>query len=157
MTFFNKLFNSHKPAIKDPVFPGESYSILRLNFPEGWGLATINKCYDNYHNKAYYGWHVLIELEVLNPNENGHPIDEESAILNSIEERLTTFLSRINTVHHIGRVTRKNMRDVLYYIDNPKLDQREVNELCDDIMKERGINLTIQYDPTWKLVGGFVK
>jgi hypothetical protein len=157
MGIFNKLFGGKSVSQpSDPIFPGESFSILKLNFPDGWGLATVNKAYDNYPNKSLYPWHVLIELEVVDKNENGHPTGSEAEKLNKIEEDIGKVLKQSQTVHFVARIIRNGFRDLLYYIDQPRLKQSDVDAFCDNIMKERGINFTMHEDPTWKAVG-FIK
>jgi len=158
MSFIKKLFGQNQ-AIQpiEPIFPGESFSILKLTMKEGLAFATINKAYDNYQNKSLFPCHVLVELELIDKNNNGHPVDTEAIKLNKVEDEITEFLKKEHTVHLIGRVTRNGFRDTIYYIDKPKLKQEEVKEFCDSIMKERGINLSIQNDPTWNYVSGFIK
>ena len=157
MGIFKKLFgNKEISQPSEPIFPGESFSILKLTFPDGWGLATVNKAYDNYPNKSFYPWHVLIEIEVTDKNENGHPTGTEAEKLNKIEQDIEKILKQRQTVHFVARIIRNGFRDLIYYIDQPNLKQNDVNVFCDNIMKERGINFTMQEDPTWKAVG-FIK
>ena len=157
MSFLKNVFGRKEGATpSEPIFPGESFTLFKLNFPDGWGLATVNKAYDNYPNKSYYGWHVIVELEVIDKNGNGHPVDSEALKLNQIEEEINTFLKKTQTVHFVGRVTRNGFRDLLFYIDKPTINQQQLSDFCDPIMKERGINFGIQIDPKWKGVG-FIK
>jgi hypothetical protein len=60
-------------------------------------------------------------------------------------------------VYFAGRVTQNGFRDLFYYIDVPKIEQPGVNEFCNSIMKERGINFGMEKDPKWKAVSGFIK
>ena len=159
MNIFRNLFGqknqSNQPS--DPIFPGESFSISKVTFPDGWGLATFNTKYDNYPNKLFFPWHVLIELEIVEKNDNGHPVDTEAEKLAKLEEDILTFLKSKHTVHFLGRVTRNGFRDLLYYIDKPNFIQDEVNTFCDNVMKERPINFGMENDPKWSAVSGFIK
>ena len=157
MGIFKKLFGDKDDSRRSKsIYPGESFSILKLDFPDGWGLATVNKAYNNYPNKSLYPWHVLIELEVIDKNENGHPTAADAEKLNLIEERIEELLKQSQTVHFVARIIRNGYRDLLYYIDQPRLKQEDLSAFCDNIMKERGINFTMDKDPTWKNVG-FIK
>jgi hypothetical protein len=140
----------------EPVFPGESFSILKLDYSDGWGLATVNNAYDNYPNKSFYPWHVLIEIEVIDQNQNGHPTITEAEKLNNIEKDIENLMKQSQTVHFVARIIKNGFRELLYYIDQPRLKQGDLNAFCDNIMKERGINFTMQEDPLWKLVD-FIK
>lgn len=104
MGIFKKLFgNKSLSQPTEQIFPGESFSILKLDFPDGWGLATVNKAYDNYPNKFLYPWHVLVEIEVIDKNENGHPTGSEAEKLNKIEEDIEKMLNQSQTVHFCGK------------------------------------------------------
>lgn len=160
MKFLKKIFgqsNNSESQPVEPIFPGESYTIFKMTFPEGWGLATVNKKYDNYPNKSFYPWHVLIELEVVDKNDNGHPIDTDAEKLAQLEETITDFLNQKHNVHFLARITRNGFRDLLYYIDTPKFEQIEVDDFCDNIIKERAINFGIEKDPKWESVSGFLE
>lgn len=157
MSLFKRLFGqagATQPA--DPIFPGESFSILKLNMSDGLALATVNKAYENYPNKSFYPFFVGIELEVLDKNDSGHPVDTEAARLNQIQEEIETFLRQKHTVHSVARVTRNGTRDILIYIDTPKLTQEELNGFFGDILKERQVNFSIQKDASWNAVAGFM-
>jgi hypothetical protein len=120
---FKKLFSRSLPP-KEPVFPGEKYSIFKLNLEDGFGLATINKAYDDYQNKALFPWYAIINIHIQDQNVNGHPTDREAEVLNKMEESITDFLKQGRTVHFIGRVIRRGERDLLYYLDSSKFDQK---------------------------------
>jgi Family of unknown function (DUF695). len=156
MSFLKKLFQGKTNEPVEPIFPGERFSIIKLNFEDGWGLATINNLYNDYPNKSFFPWHVLVELEFTDKNENGHPANSESEKLIALEEKVLHFLQEKHTVHFIGRVTRNGARDLLYYIDKPRIEQAELSAFCDEIMKERNINFGIHKDPKWTAVGGFI-
>lgn len=152
---FKNLFAKTTPA-KEPIFPGESFSIFKLNLENGWGLATINKAYDNYHNKALFPWYAIINIHLQDQNENGHPTDREAEVLNSIEQRVTDYLKKGRTVHFIGRVIRPGERDLLYYLDDRKFPEEETKTFFDALNAVRLINFEIQKDPKWALVKTFL-
>lgn len=159
MKFIKNLFGqstkSDEPV--EPIFPGESFSIYKMDLPDGCGLATFNNKYNEYPNKAFFPWHVLVELEIVDKNDNGHPVDIDAEKLAKLEGEILEFLRQKHTVHFLGRVTRNGFRDLLYYVDKPKFEQVEVNSFCDNVMKERGINFGMEKDPNWTAVSGFIK
>jgi hypothetical protein len=159
MKFLKKIFgqSNKNDQPTEPIFPGESFSISKLTLSDGWGLATFNNKYNQYPNKVFFPWHVLVELEIVDKNDNGHPVDTDAERLAKLEEEILSFLQQKHTVHFLVRVTRNGFRDLLYYVDQPKFEQAEVNAFCDNIMKERGINFRMEKDPTWTAVSGFIK
>ncbi len=153
--FFGQKNKSNEPT--EPIYPGESFSISKITLEDGWGLATFNSKYNDYQNKLFFPWHVLVELEIIEKNTNGHPIDTDAEKLAMMENEIMAFLKSKQTVHFLGRVTRNGYRDLLYYIDTPKFSQEEVNKFCDTVMNERAINFGMESDPKWHAVSGFIK
>ena len=152
---FKNLFAKTPPA-KEPIFPGEKFSMFKLNLEDGWGLATINKAYDNYHNKPLFPWYAIINIHLQDQNENGHPTDREIKVLNMIEQSVTDFLKQGRTVHFIGRVIRPGERDLLYYLDNRKFPKEETKNFFDALNAVRPINFELQRDAKWSLVNTFI-
>lgn len=154
MQFIKQVFGSRKPQQPvEPIFPGEQFTIYQLDLPGGLSFAAINQAYDHYPNKAIYSWHVLVELEVISKNEQGHPTDAETASLLKLEKTIRAFLGKSQTVHLAGRVNRNGFTDLLFYIDEPKLSQEEVDRFCNEVMQQRAINFSIENDPEWNSVG----
>lgn len=157
MSFLKKLFRQSKTSQpKEPVFPGESFAILKLNMPEGLAFATVNNAYKNYPNKSFYPFFVGVELEIIDKNDNGHPVDSEAEKLNQIQNDIENFLKKEHTVHSVARVTRNGARDLLIYIDTPKFKKEQISEICDTINKERQISFSVQKDSGWSAVSGFL-
>lgn len=141
----------------EPIFPGGDFVELECETIDGPATAFINKSYHAYHNKLAFPYQVLVELESIYTDEEGYATEADVLRLNEVEKDILDFLKSRNTVHLVGRVNRKNFRDLLIYIDEPKMTQEEVNELCDEIMTERGINFSIEKDEEWNAVGGFLE
>lgn len=157
MSFFKKLFDARElPEPVEPVFPGEDFIELECETVDGPAYAFINKAYHAYPNKLIYAYQVLVELEAIYIDEKGFATEADASRLNEVERDVLDFLRSRNTVHLVGRVNRKQFRDLLIYIDEPQMSQDEVNEMCDEIMKERGINFSIEKDDEWNAVGGFL-
>ena len=154
---FKKLFGRNRNKPVEPVFPEENFSIFQVNLEDGLAFATINTGYDHYPNKRHFPWCAQVELTIQDKNSNGHRTDEEAVILNEIEEKITGFLKQSHAVHAIGRVTRNGARDIMYYLDNPRFNQQELKNFFDGINAIRNLNFTINNDPTWNLVGAFIK
>jgi hypothetical protein len=154
--FRNIFRNTDLSTPVQPIHPGEKFALIKLNMPEGVAFVTVNRAYDDYKNKHYYAWLVGVELQIVSKNENGHPIDQEAARLNVIQDELEAFLRKKQTVHSVARVTRNGFRDLLIYIDKPKLQQEEIDAFFADILKEREVNFSIHKDPSWNAVSGFL-
>jgi hypothetical protein len=153
MSILQSLFGGGKkqpPA--EPIFPGESFSILELNMPDGLAFATVNSAYKDYQNKKHFPYLAGFELEILNKNDNGHPLNDEAEILNDLQDKIESFLKEKHTVHPVARVTRNGTRDILIYIDEPKFTKEEAKEFFDQINEIRAVNFIINKDPNWNSV-----
>lgn len=158
MLFFKKLFEAQElPAPIEPIFPGEDFVDLECETVDGPAWAVINRAYDGYANKVIYAYQVLVELEAVYTDEAGFATENDTKRLNQVEKDVIDFLKSKQTVHLVGRVNRKSFRDLLIYIDEPKLEQEEVTLFCDEVMKERGINFSVEKDEEWNAVGGFLR
>ena len=141
----------------EPIYPGEQFTVGQIDTDEGIGFVNVNQAYENYPNKKYYPWCAQLLLEFKDKNENGHPTDKEAEILNELEDKIESFLKRNHKVHFIGRITRKDFRDLIYYIDEPRLDQEETKTFFDEINSLRGVNFNLDKDPDWNFVSGLIK
>ena len=158
MSFFGKIFGKGQPSKPiEPIFPGEKFALIKLDMKDGLALATVNKAYDNYVNKSFYPWFVGVELQIIEKNDIGHPTDEEAVRLNAIQDELEGLLKEQHTVHSVARVTRNGFRDVMIYIDKPKLTQEEIKNFFREIQKDREVNFGIHQDSSWNAVSGFIK
>ncbi|MGM0479835.1 MAG: DUF695 domain-containing protein [Bacteroidota bacterium] len=159
---FKKLFGQKKHETKkayqptEPIYPGENFTVGQIETEEGIGFVNVNQAYDNYPNKKYFSWCAQLVIEFKDKNENGHPTDQEAEVLNELEDKIEGFLKEKHKVHFIGRVTRKDFRDLIYYIDQPRLDQERTRVFFDDISSIRGVNFDLDEDPEWKLVSGLI-
>jgi hypothetical protein len=152
---FKNLF-SKNPLPKEPVFPGERYSIFKLELEDGFGLATINKAYDNYPNKTFFPWFAIVNIHLQDQNENGHPTNEEAEVLNTMEMSIGSFLKQERGVHFIGRVIVRGQRDLLYYLDNRKFEKKVTKDFFDSLNAVRSLNFEIHHDPKWASVKKFI-
>ncbi|TNE79750.1 MAG: DUF695 domain-containing protein [Bacteroidetes bacterium] len=160
---FKNLFVRNKDKQKEtyrptePIYPGENFTVGRIETEEGGGFVNVNQAYDNYPNKRFFPWCAQLLLEFKDKNENGHPTDQEAEVLNELEDKIDNFLKDKHKVHFIGRVTRKDFRDLIYYIDQPRLDQDETKNFFDEISSIRGVNFNLDKDPEWNFVSGLIK
>jgi hypothetical protein len=99
---------------------------------------------------------VQVTLEYSEKYRKTFPDDSENKILNSIEDEIIKFLKKTNTVHHIGHVTNIGYRDILFYIDKPNIDNKELINLLDKIQAIRHLNFSIDIDNDWNFVSAFI-
>lgn len=151
----NEPIKTDKPT--EPIYPGENFTVGQIETEEGIGFVNVNQAYENYPNKKYFPWCAQLLLEFKDKNENGHPTDQEAEVLNEIEGKIENFLKEKHSVHFIGRVTRKDYRDLIYYIDHPLFDQESTKDFFDEINAVRGVNFNLDEDPEWVLVSGLIK
>ncbi len=143
-----------QPEAVLPIFPGENFLATELEFEEGTGFVVVNEAYINYPNKRLFPWSVQVLIEYQLKHETGLPTDEEASVLNEIEDEIVDFLKVNHQVHFIARLTRKDYRDLLYYIDQPGFDQKKSNEFFEKINLKRKLNFNLEKDEEWRFVSG---
>jgi len=141
----------------DSVYPGESFAVLQIEAEEGIVFANVNRAYDSYPHKGQFPWCAQLLIELEYKNVNGHPTDQEAEVLNWIEDETEGFLRRHVLVHFIGRITRKDFREVIWYVDKSDLDQNEVATFFDEINRIRRVNFSLDEDADWKIVAGLIE
>jgi hypothetical protein len=158
MNFLRNIFcKPASPVYSGNLFPGEQYTNLQVFLPDGLALARVNKAYDNYPNKHLFPWVALVEIQILTTNKTGQPTESESAKLLHFEWKIESMLREQHIVHNVLRVNRTGFRDVVMYIDSPKIKQAGVDEFFRHLSREREINFDLKKDPDWLSVRSFIE
>ncbi|MBI1307592.1 MAG: DUF695 domain-containing protein [Bacteroidetes bacterium] len=98
-----------------------------------------------------------ITLEYQNKNESGLPDDTEAIVLNDMEEELEAFIKQHHQTHYIGRVTRRDYRDIIFYVDKPNFEENSTADFLDRMNDIRHLNFRIDRDENWHFVSGLLK
>ena len=141
----------------EPIFPAESISVAQVDFDEGPGFVMVNQAYNDYPNKTHFAWCVQITIEYQDTNENGLPSEAESHVLNEMEDQIESFIQKDHQTHFIGRVTRKNYRDIIFYTDRPKYEDQSTREFLDRMNELRNLNFRVDRDEEWSFVSGLIR
>ncbi len=154
---FKNFFQGNKTV--EPVYPGESFSVGNIYSKKDNSLvsvAVINQSYKNYPNKKLFPYCIQITLQYSETNENSFPDDAEGEILNTIEDDFLKFLRKTNTVHHLGHVTNRGYRDILFYSDKLTIPHEELIAYLDKVQEIRRLNFSVEKDESWNFVSAFI-
>ena len=158
---FKKLFSKKEPKTygpTEPIYPAELFGVSEITDANGFfGIANINKSYDNYPNKKYFPWWIQVTLELEDVDDRKMPTASESQILNDLEDKIEAFISDKHKTHLIGRVTQNGFRDLIFYIDLPRFNQEKTNIFFDQIQEIRRVNFAMEKDINWNNVSGLIK
>jgi hypothetical protein len=131
------------------------HSVVQFQVDNKVCFATINQYFKYFNNKKAFPYSLWITVETLNKNSEGHPVDTEANLFNSIEDSLIDHFVSKTPFCFIGRTTRDGYREIMYYVS----DKVKATELINTFIKEnkfnRKIEFTISPDSTWENVGGF--
>lgn len=155
--FFKRKKEDKSIDTSSKLFPGEDFSVGYIQTKEGDWTVNINHAFDNYPYKQEFQWCAQILIEFKDKNESGFPTDKEAVVLNQIEDKIVVFFQKKHKVHFIGRITRKDFRDLIFYINTPEFDKESTKLFFDEINSIRRINFEIDNDPAWNIVSGFLK
>ena len=135
---------------------------IKLELPEDkWVLAEgesnghpyfmlVNDSFKFFPQKSEYSYCLITttKLEIV----QGHklPTDEETEVLNRMEDILMNHLSKITLPLLIGRETYLGKREILIYF--PKLTNYKftIDKLSQDLNSLRKTHLELHNDPEWK-------
>jgi len=158
---FKRLFTrkgpkSHKPS--EPIYPGELFEFSEISDDNTFiGFSVVNKSYDNYPNKKYFPWCIQVTLELVEVDESEMPSENESQVLNQLEDKIQAFISVKHNTHFIGRITQNGFRDLIFYIDQPRFDHESTNTFFDQIQQKRKVNFNMEMDVDWNNVSGLLR
>jgi len=158
---FKKFFSKKVPkkyGPVEPIYPGELFEVSEIKDDNGfYGLSNINKAYDNYQNKKYFPWWIQVTLELVEMDDRKMPTPSESMILNELEDSIEAFISEKHKTHFIGRVTQEGLRDLIFYVDQPRFDQEKTSLFFDHVQEKRRVNFVMDKDLEWDNVSGLIQ
>ena len=109
---------------KNDTFPKENFVVLEATLTNNKPvIGSFNVAYEKYSYKASYPWclEISIGLDLENVNEDGLPNNqEESSIVNKLEDELVSEIKKITTAHYIGHLFNDTFLDVYIYLDDPE-------------------------------------
>jgi Family of unknown function (DUF695) len=126
---------------------------------EGWrdgaySVAMVNHALKDYAFRSDYPWHLTIQAHLREMNAEGLPTPAEASELNAFEDRVEELLSGCQQAHFVARVTRKNFRDLHWYLVDPKSAAQSLQQLIDRGDYTREFEFDIRRDPSWREVAG---
>ena len=120
------------------------FSSFFLDTEDGLAKIEIDLKYKDFNAKQDFPWVVILQLEVIDPNEVNHPESTEVEELDEIEQVILELLSSTQSVHHVARIAIDGWRDTILYIDKPTFPERSMTKLLDEINEDRGINFSLE-------------
>ena len=110
---------------------------------------VVNTSLKDYKYKNLFPWSLWVNINILNKVEFGLPTKDENEILNEIEENLKAILKNSCLFHFIGRITHDGNRDIYFYLDNPILAHKELEDLTHSDSLPREFEYVIEQDKDW--------
>ena len=133
-----------------------NFSIDFLDTEDGLAKVEIDKTLSNYSEKGKVPFLLMLQLEIVEPNEVEHAEDNETEELNETEESILEFFEESQQIMLVGRVSIGGWRDSLFYMDAPNFSKRSLTKILDDINEDRGVNFSIEEDPNWDVISEFL-
>ena len=81
-------------------------------------FVTLDRRYRSADRRAAFRFLVHIDITTGEQNADGLPTDHEAAILNQVEDGITTRLFAAEPVAFVGRATTSGHRELFYYAAN---------------------------------------
>jgi hypothetical protein len=133
--------------------PEESFNIREAKGDDFYKIMVVNEALKNYKDKSHFPWFLLITLDMKNTLEPYNlPNEEESKILNVIEDNLTSLINELVPYQYIGRITDNGKRELYYYLESPQEIHEKLNILIEKDDYLRDFEYEISQDPNWENV-----
>ncbi len=131
------------------IFPEPVLAIRESKNDDGYKIMVVNTSLKDYEYKNLFSWSLWINIDIQNKIEFGLPTKNENEILNEIEEKLKSILKNNSLFHFIGRITHNGNRDIYFYLDNPILVHKELEDLTYSDSLPREFEYVIEEDRDW--------
>ena len=138
------------------IFPKEEFATREAVGDNYYKIMIVNVSLKDYQHKDLFPWSLWLGVEV--EEKSGPfkmPTEEESTVLNTFEDFIESILKKHSKYHFIGRITHNGNRDIYYYIDDPKLVHKELQNLIKTKSSMRDFQYVIERDDDWKQVSMF--
>jgi hypothetical protein len=131
------------------------FSLIQFHVDDKLGFATINQYFRNYKSKSSFPFSLWVTVETLEKNGQGHPLDTEATLFNSLEDSLIDHFVTKTPFCYIGRTTRDGYRELMFYISDKDKAKEVMNEFIKTNTFKRKIEFAIDQDAKWESVEGF--
>jgi hypothetical protein len=112
-------------------------------------IITVDLSSKSFSRKADYPWLLQVNISTLHQNRNGHPTNDEAAVLNLLEDRLTGALRGATDIKYIGRATVKGSRELVYFVKSAEKANAVLAQLAKK-QQPRKWEYQISKDVQWK-------
>ncbi len=149
-TKFDAIVGSTKENIDN-----SEHAVIQFQIDNKQCFAAINQYFKDYQNKKNFPFSLWVTVETLEKNEQGHPVDTEATLFNSLEDSLIDkFISR-TPFCFIGRTTRDGYRELMFYVSDRDEATLVMNAFINENTFKRKIKFSIDPDKAWESVSGF--
>jgi hypothetical protein len=142
--------------LNQKLVPEQSFTTLKFEAEGKPCIALINNRYIGYKEKAKQSLSLFIMVNTLDKNKDGHPIEKEIEIFNTLQTEIISELSKeLRPYCYIGTTTMPGYRDILLYIT--PADQEKAIDIVNKIKDKnsRVDSISFEDDPEWEAVASF--
>src|ERR1700730_387225 len=84
-------------------------------------IAMIDTSLGDHKFRASFPWFLAISTPLTSPTTDGLPTGQEASALNDWEDSIESKIASACLFVYVGRVTWNGSRELLYYVDKPRL------------------------------------
>lgn len=138
------------------LVPEQKFTTLKFEAEGKPCIALINNRYIGYKEKAKQSLSLFIMVNTIEKNKDGHPLEKESEIFNTLQTEIISELSKdLGPYCYVGTTTMPGYRDILLYIS--PADQEKASSILKEIKDKNGRldSISFEEDPEWEAVASF--
>lgn len=136
----------------------DNYSILEASrSKDGMPvIAAINTTLLEWDKKASHPWMLAVEMPYTSKGNNGLPLEEELALMESVENTILEELKDFEGYLQIGRETANNNRTLFFACREFRKPSKVMHEIQKKVASEVKISYEIFKDKYWRSVNKFM-
>lgn len=148
------IFRKKKAIVTKPQDKQDKFTVFSIEGESLPIVGTINERFANNKGWEEYPWNCSVVVRCKNVNDAALPTEEESCILNNLEDSLNNRIIADPTNPNalfFGRVNWNSTRELIWKVKNPEPVAAFLQSVIDDKNAIREIDFKIENDKEWKL------
>lgn len=131
--------------------PAPSYALIETSRGRDPAIVVVNTTLRAFPDRASFAWHlfILVTCELL--GDNGMPTSQEVAVLERLEDEISSGLLTSDNAVFASRVTCRGTRELTFRVRNPTVADTYLMGLVSVAAPLREWEYRMEHDPHWTL------
>ena len=141
------------------TYPEEELGVIKARYSDGsLAIGGFNRGYKGYTDKSKYPWSLTVIIS-LNPEDcksSGLPNEEETKLVNQIEDELVEEILKVSPTHNVGHIFNDHELSIYLYTRDKSKVEKLLNTEARKENSLRPFRHELLKDPNWNAVEQFM-